>query len=113
MNEPDSETVQRMLDFFVLNVASNGPISRSAIEKMALVCGLAATKKGNQDPNPLHVTLRRLQRAGWLNAKMERGEHSHLEKVYDLTAAGSEQLEHECRERLQAFLNRSGSDWIT
>jgi DNA-binding PadR family transcriptional regulator len=102
MDEFNTGGLRDMLDFFILNRFSEGPLSGLEIQRRAepifAFLDLVAARKGKQSAGSLLTALQRLQREGLLEAERGR-EQPDSEMVYSLTAAGERRLKVELARR--------------
>ncbi len=93
MKQPNDETIQSFVDFFILSTLSIRPTNRVGIEQRVEGIARRLFKRG---PGLVAGSLQRMGRLGWL---ADEG------KFYALTYAGKEQLESE-RARRSSVLAR-------
>src|ERR1700680_4148428 len=92
MNDPNTDVIQGTLDMLILKTLSLQPIH---------ACGSARRVEQSSrgvfkvNPGSLLTALKRLERAGWLDAEWRETEHSRRAKFYSLTRTGRKQLEAE------------------
>jgi DNA-binding PadR family transcriptional regulator len=103
MDEFNADGLKDGLDFFILNLFSDGPLSVSEIRRRVKAIYtfldlVAAARKGKQSPGLL-AALQRLQREGWLKAGRRLAEQSDPEMVYSLTGFGEQRLKEEATRR--------------
>lgn len=116
MAELDSNNIEGVLDFFILQTLNHQTLQGSdlerRIERIHRMLELAAERKGKAKPGSLSIALRRLEREGWLNVEGKPTE-ANLEKRYSLTASGREQLQAQSASwtsALARFIDEGGLD---
>lgn len=92
MSEPNTEVIQGTLDMLILKALSLEPMHGFGIGRR-----IEQVSKGvfRVNPGSLFTALKRLERAGWLDAEWRRSENGRRAKYYSLTRAGRKQLEAE------------------
>ena len=84
------ELLQGTLDLLVLQTLRWGPQHGYGI------CQLIRTRSGERlqvDTGSLYPALHRLEKQGWLRSEWQKSENNQRTKVYELTAAGRDQLQ--------------------
>ena len=93
MDQPAStDVIQGTLDLLILKSLSLQPMHGYGIARRIEQISRGVFKV---NPGSLLVALKRLERAGWLDAEWQQTENSRRAKVYTLTRSGRRQLEHE------------------
>lgn len=89
MNEPNTDLIQGTLDMLILKSVSLQPMHGYGIARRIEQISRGVFKA---NPGSLLTALKRLERAGWLDAEWRRTENSRRAKFYTLTDAGRKQL---------------------
>ena len=91
-NEPTTDVIQGTMDLLILKTLSLAPQHGYGIARR-----IEQVSKGvfKVNPGSLLTALKRLERAGWLDAEWRQTENSRRAKFYSLTRAGRRQLELE------------------
>ena len=92
MTEPNTDVIQGTLDMLILKTLSLAPLHGYGIGKRIEQVSQGVFKV---NPGSLLTSLRRLERAGWLDADWRQTENSRRAKYYSLTRGGRRQLESE------------------
>lgn len=89
MDEPNTDVIQGTLDMLILKILSLGPLHGYGIARRI------EDESGDVfkvNPGSLLTGLRRMERAGWLDAEWDETENSRRAKYYSLTRAGEKRL---------------------
>lgn len=89
MTEPNTDVIQGTLDMIILKTLSLGPLHGYGIARRIEQITDNVFKV---NPGSLLTALKRMERAGWLDAEWERTENGRRAKYYALTPAGRKQL---------------------
>jgi transcriptional regulator len=92
MDGRNTDVIQGTLDMLILKTLSLQPMHGFGIARRIEQISRDVFKV---NPGSLLTALRRLERAGWLDAEWRQTEHSRRAKYYALTRAGRTQLESE------------------
>ena len=92
MDEPGTDVIQGTLDMLILKTLSLEPMHGFGIGRRIEQISRGVFKV---NPGSLLTALKRLERAGWLDAQWRQTENSRRAKYYSLTRAGERQLEVE------------------
>ena len=92
MAKYNTDVIQGTLDMLILKTLSLAPLHGYGITKRIEQVSQDVFKV---NPGSLLTSLRRLQRAGWLDATWRQTENSRRAKYYSLTRAGERRLEAE------------------
>jgi transcriptional regulator len=92
VDDPNTDVIQGTLDMLILKTLSLAPLHGYGIARRIEQISQDVFKV---NPGSLLTALRRLERAGWLDAEWRRTENGRRAKYYGLTAAGRNQLEVE------------------
>ncbi len=92
MDQTNTDVIQGTLDMMILKSLSLQPMHGFGIARRIEQISRGVFKV---NPGSLLTALKRLERAGWLNAQWRRTENSRRAKYYMLTRAGRKQLEVE------------------
>ena len=95
MNKPSTDVIQGTLDLLILKTLSLQPMHGFGIGRRVEQISRGVFKV---NPGSLLVALKRLERAGWVDAEWRQTENARRARVYSLTRAGRRQLEHETDE---------------
>jgi transcriptional regulator len=95
MDEANTDVIQGTLDMLILKTLSLEPLHGFGIARRVEQVSRGVFKV---NPGSLLVALKRLERAGWLDAEWRQTENSRRAKFYSLTRAGRKQLEVETEE---------------
>ncbi|MCI0434916.1 MAG: PadR family transcriptional regulator [Gemmatimonadetes bacterium] len=89
MEPPNTDVIQGTLDMLILKTLSLAPKHGFGIARR-----IEQVSRGvfRINPGSLLIALRRLERAGWLDAEWRTTENSRRAKYYTLTRAGRKQL---------------------
>lgn len=89
MNEPSTDLIQGTLDMLILKSVSLQPMHGYGIGRRIEQISRGVFKA---NPGSLLTALKRLERAGWLDAEWRRTESSRRARFYSLTDSGRKQL---------------------
>jgi PadR family transcriptional regulator len=89
MDTPNTDVIQGTLDLLILKTLSLKPMHGFGIARRVEQISRGVFKV---NPGSLLTALRRLERAGWLDAEWRQTENSRRARVYALTRAGRKQL---------------------
>lgn len=92
MTATNTDLIQGTLDMLILKTLSRAPLHGYGIARRIEDVSEGVFKV---NPGSLLTALKRLQRAGWLDAEWGQTENSRRAKFYSLTPAGRKQLEQE------------------
>ena len=92
MNDQETDVIQGTLDMLILKTLSLEPMHGFGIARRVEQISRGVFKV---NPGSLLTALRRLQRAGWLDAEWRQTQNSRRAKFYTLTRGGKKQLEIE------------------
>ena len=92
MDQPNTDVIQGTLDMLILKTLSLGPLHGFGIARRVEQISRGVFKV---NPGSLLTALKRMERAGWLDAEWRDTENSRRAKYYTLTRAGRKQLEAE------------------
>ena len=92
MDQTNTDVIQGTLDMMILKSLSLQPMHGFGIARRIEQISRGVFKV---NPGSLLTALKRLERAGWLDAQWRRTENSRRAKYYMLTRAGRKQLEVE------------------
>ena len=92
MGQFDTDVIQGTLDMLILKTLSLAPLHGYGIARRIEQVSQSVFKV---NPGSLLTSLKRLERAGWLDAEWRQTENSRRAKYYSLTRAGERQLEAE------------------
>lgn len=92
MDQPNTDVIQGTLDMLILKTLSLEPMHGFGIARRIEQISRGVFKV---NPGSLLVALKRLERAGWLDADWRDTSNSRRAKFYSLTRAGRRQLEIE------------------
>ena len=90
--EPTTDVIQGTLDMLILKTLSLEPMHGFGIARRIEQISRSVFKV---NPGSLLVALKRLERAGWIDAEWRQTENSRRARFYSLTRAGKKQLELE------------------
>lgn len=92
VDQANTDVIQGTLDMLILKTLSLQPLHGFGIARR-----IEQVSRGTFKVNPgsLLTALKRLERAGWLDAEWRDTENSRRAKFYALTRAGQKQLEAE------------------
>ena len=89
MSESNTDVIQGTLDMLILKTLSLAPMHGYGIAKRIEQISRGVFKV---NPGSLLTSLKRLERAGWLDSEWRRTENARRAKYYSLTPAGARQL---------------------
>jgi PadR family transcriptional regulator, regulatory protein PadR len=92
MDDPNTDVIQGTLDMLILKTLSIEPMHGFGISRRVEQVSRGVFKV---NPGSLLTALKRLERAGWLDAAWRQTENSRRAKFYSLTRTGRKQLEIE------------------
>ena len=92
MDQPSTDVIQGTLDLLILRSLSLQPMHGYGIARRIEQISRGVFKV---NPGSLLTALKRLERAGWLDAEWRETENSRRARVYALTRTGRKQLEVE------------------
>ncbi len=92
MGLPNTDVIQGTLDMLILKTLSLAPLHGFGITKRIEQVSRGVFKV---NPGSLLTSLRRLERAGWLDSEWRQTENSRRAKYYALTRTGERRLEAE------------------
>jgi PadR family transcriptional regulator PadR len=92
VTETNTDVIQGTLDMLILKTLSLQPMHGFGIARRVEQISRGVFKV---NPGSLLTALRRLERAGWLDAEWRETENSRRAKFYTLTRSGRKQLEVE------------------
>ena len=92
MDDSNTDVIQGTLDMLILKTLSIEPMHGFGISRRIEQISRGVFKV---NPGSLLTALRRLERAGWLDAEWSQTENSRRAKFYSLTRSGRKQLEVE------------------
>jgi PadR family transcriptional regulator PadR len=89
MEPPGTDVIQGTLDLLILKTLSLAPVHGYGIARRIEQVSRGVFKV---NPGSLLTALRRLERAGWLDAQWRETENGRRARYYKLTRAGQKQL---------------------
>ena len=92
MDNPNTDVIQGTLDMLILKTLSIEPMHGFGISRRVEQISRGVFKV---NPGSLLTALKRLERAGWLDAAWRQTENSRRAKFYSLTRSGRKQLDIE------------------
>jgi transcriptional regulator len=92
MSRFSTDVIQGTLDLMILKTLSLAPLHGYGIARRIEQVSQGVFKV---NPGSLLTSLKRLERAGWLDSEWRQTENSRRGKYYRLTRAGERQLERE------------------
>ena len=92
MDQPSTDVIQGTLDMLILKTLSLEPMHGFGIARRVEQISRNVFKV---NPGSLLTALKRLERAGWLDAEWRQTENARRARVYRLTRAGRKHLEQE------------------
>jgi transcriptional regulator len=95
VDDPNTDVIQGTLDLLILKTLSLAPLHGYGIARRIEQVSQDVFKV---NPGSLLTALRRLERAGWLDAEWRQTENARRAKFYSLTRAGRRQLEVEAED---------------
>jgi PadR family transcriptional regulator PadR len=90
--EPNTDVIQGTLDMLILKTLSLAPMHGFGIARRVEQISRGVFKV---NPGSLLTALRRLERAGWIDAEWRQSANARRARFYTLTRAGRRQLEVE------------------
>ena len=102
MNHFNTDVIQGTLDMLILKTLSLAPLHGYGIAKRIEQVSQDVFKV---NPGSLLTSLRRLERAGWLDSNWQQTENARRAKYYSLTRAGERRLEAETED----WMRRAGA----
>jgi transcriptional regulator len=92
MDQPSTDVIQGTLDMLILKTLSLAPMHGFGIARRVEQISRNVFKV---NPGSLLTALKRLERAGWLDADWRQTENARRARIYRLTRAGRKHLEQE------------------
>ena len=92
MEQPSTDVIQGTLDMLILKTLSLEPMHGFGIARRVEQISRNVFKV---NPGSLLTALKRLERAGWLDAEWRQTENARRARIYRLTGAGRKHLEQE------------------
>jgi transcriptional regulator len=92
MDQPSTDVIQGTLDMLILKTLSLEPMHGFGIARRVEQISRNVFKV---NPGSLLTALKRLERAGWLDAQWRQTENARRARIYRLTRAGRKHLEQE------------------
>ena len=92
MDQPSTDVIQGTLDMLILKTLSLQPMHGFGIARRVEQISRNVFKV---NPGSLLTALKRLERAGWLDAEWRQTENARRARIYRLTRAGRKRLEQE------------------
>ena len=92
MGDPNTDVIQGTLDVLILKTLSLEPLHGFGIARRIEQISRGVFKV---NPGSLLVALKRLERAGWMDAEWRESPNARRAKYYALTRAGRRQFELE------------------
>lgn len=92
MEKPKTDVIQGTLDLLILKTLSLEPMHGFGIARRVEQISRNVFKV---NPGSLLTALKRLERAGWLDAEWRQTENARRARIYRLTRAGRRHLEQE------------------
>ena len=92
MDQPSTDVIQGTLDMLILKTLSLEPMHGFGIARRVEQISRNVFKV---NPGSLLTALKRLERAGWLDAEWRQTENARRARFYRLTRAGRKHLEQE------------------
>lgn len=92
MDHPSTDVIQGTLDMLILKTLSLEPMHGFGIARRVEQISRNVFKV---NPGSLLTALKRLERAGWLDAEWRQTEKARRARIYRLTRAGRRHLEQE------------------
>jgi PadR family transcriptional regulator PadR len=92
MSPENTDVIQGTLDMLILKTLSLGPLHGYGIAKRIEQVSQDVFKV---NPGSLLTALKRMERAGWIDAAWRRTENARRARYYTLTAAGRKRLAEE------------------
>ena len=89
MEQPNTDVIQGTLDLLILKTLSLEPLHGFGIARRIEQISRGVFKV---NPGSLLTALKRLERAGWIDAEWRQTEASRRARYYALTRAGKKQL---------------------
>ncbi len=98
MDQPNTDVIQGTLDMLILKTLSLGPLHGFGIARRVEQISRGVFKV---NPGSLLTALKRLERAGWLDAEWRQTENARRARYYALTRAGRQHLRADASTWLQ------------
>src|ERR1700733_5890510 len=92
MDDPNTDVIQGTLDMLILKTLSIEPLHGFGITRRIEQISRGVFKV---NPGSLLTALKRLERAGWLDAQWRQTDNARRARFYSLTRSGRSQLEVE------------------
>lgn len=92
MDQPSTDVIQGTLDMLILKTLSLEPMHGFGIARRVEQISRNVFKV---NPGSLLTALKRLERAGWLDAEWRQTENARRARIYRLTRTGRKHLEQE------------------
>lgn len=92
MDQPSTDVIQGTLDMLILKTLSLEPMHGFGIARRV---EQISRKVFKVNPGSLLTALKRLERAGWLDAEWRQTANARRARIYRLTRAGRKHLEQE------------------
>ena len=92
VDEPTTDVIQGTLDMLILKTLSLEPMHGFGIARRVEQISRGVFKV---NPGSLLTALKRLERAGWVDAEWRQTENGRRARIYRLTRAGRRQLDAE------------------
>lgn len=92
MDQPSTDVIQGTLDMLILKTLSLEPMHGFGIARRVEQISRNVFKV---NPGSLLTALKRLERAGWLDAEWRQTANARRARIYRLTRAGRKHLEQE------------------
>jgi PadR family transcriptional regulator, regulatory protein PadR len=92
MDDPNTDVIQGTLDMLILKTVSIEPMHGFGISRRVEQISRGVFKV---NPGSLLTALKRLERAGWLDAAWRQTENARRARFYSITRSGRRQLEIE------------------
>jgi transcriptional regulator len=92
MDQPSTDVIQGTLDMLILKTLSLEPMHGFGIARRVEQISRHVFRV---NPGSLLTALKRMERAGWLDAEWRQTENARRARIYRLTRAGRKHLEQE------------------
>jgi transcriptional regulator len=92
MNQVNTDVIQGTLDMLILKTLSHAPLHGYGIARRIEQMSQDVFKV---NPGSLLTSLKRLERAGWLDSAWQETENSRRAKYYSLTPEGTRHLQRQ------------------